>query len=497
MSTLNNSACPSPFLLEREFPATGGYIGGRFCAPSPFVAQESCCLPCPASHWFYRNGFQNVLFASDWIHIASFILLFFILVTYAVLPAKRSQRHYLNVGLVLAVLMIHLGSIVAVGAKPNLCYDKVTPNDMYTSLACAWTGALSLFGAMAAIIWVLFRSAWMHIRVCWDRDPGKRYFWVTITGAVIVPAVFVTSALAATGLSYSIGRTCLTNQNSYATYWGWLIAFSSLAALLQLTATTYCTWIYLQNLMGRNDPMLWRKLRKLLSLQWRSIALSFLVSFDSVFFGSILISQQQKTARINEKQLLTWSSCLVLNGGNQVPCLGDTTPFRVAPGLVATAQYFIAFVGICVFALLIRTSMIKGWLILLHLRTPTPADLEQNPSASRATSHSQSRPSASNIATTTSTTHPSSLTSKIRATIFMKSQSRSPTLGDGRAYSGSSAGERRSGSRSGGEGHVHVKSISSPISSPRSTMQSRTTTASGAGGDGEEAQLRPGRGEEQ
>lgn len=34
-----------------------------------------------------------------------------------------------------------------------MCYDDITPKDMYSDLTCAWTGALLETGSMAACVW--------------------------------------------------------------------------------------------------------------------------------------------------------------------------------------------------------------------------------------------------------------------------------------------------------------------------------------------------------
>lgn len=43
--------------------------------------------------------------------------------------------------------------IVPLGTKPDMCFDAITPNDMYTSQSCAWSGALLLAGAMGIVSW--------------------------------------------------------------------------------------------------------------------------------------------------------------------------------------------------------------------------------------------------------------------------------------------------------------------------------------------------------
>lgn len=46
-----------------------------------------------------------------------------------------------------------LGFIIPLGAQPDQCHDAITPNDMYSDLTCAFSGACLLAGGFAAISW--------------------------------------------------------------------------------------------------------------------------------------------------------------------------------------------------------------------------------------------------------------------------------------------------------------------------------------------------------
>lgn len=46
-----------------------------------------------------------------------------------------------------------LGFIIPLGARPEQCYDDITPNDMYTSITCALSGACLLAGGWCTVMW--------------------------------------------------------------------------------------------------------------------------------------------------------------------------------------------------------------------------------------------------------------------------------------------------------------------------------------------------------
>lgn len=50
--------------------------------------------------------------------------------------------------------------IIPIAAQPEQCYNEITPRDMYSSLSCAWSGALLEVGSMAAVVWSKFFHNW-------------------------------------------------------------------------------------------------------------------------------------------------------------------------------------------------------------------------------------------------------------------------------------------------------------------------------------------------
>ena len=119
-----------------------------------------------------RNAseFHVIPEAANWLNVAGMVCSVSLLISYLVLPAKQTSRHYLNVGLVLAISLmqvssrisrptlgvadrVQLGFIVPLGAQPEQCHDDITPNDMYSDLTCAFSGAFLLFGGFCCIMW--------------------------------------------------------------------------------------------------------------------------------------------------------------------------------------------------------------------------------------------------------------------------------------------------------------------------------------------------------
>lgn len=284
------------------------------------------------------------------------ILCCFLLLSFAVLPPEHTHRHYLSVGLLFPVLFISLSFAIPVSTNPSLCYDAITPNDMYSSQSCAWTGSLVTLGGLGSVIWVFLRSLWLHIRIFWDRDPGKRFKWGSIVFGTLLPLVLLIAVLASTGFSYRMGQTCLPNpDNAIATFWIWLVIFAILAFFLQTVTTVYCFFIYVRTLRRERRASVmnsfqhrhvqkkmetWSNVRRLFLLQWRNILVSIFVIIGSISFFVVFWAQDSKLGRVfndpnNIVKVKTWVICQILSiGDDKAECRKYVQSFTISQAAV-------------------------------------------------------------------------------------------------------------------------------------------------------------------
>ncbi|CZT20356.1 uncharacterized protein RCC_06215 [Ramularia collo-cygni] len=400
-------SCPAPFINSADFPPTGGWIPGRVCGnPTPDL---QCCLPCEDHNWIYTNAFIRGLRASYWLHVPSLISVTLILLTFALLPSRLSHAHYLSIGLCVSLIILSLAFIVPLATTPEFCYNAITPRDQYSSLSCAWSGALFIAGTLMASVWILLRSLWIHLQLCWGvYNVRKLYWWIQIFGWG-VPAVLLAVTMPVTGVSFRLGTMCLPNQkNSYLTYLGWLMAFACLSGLLQLWTTGYCVWIYLRDVIrgapvstrphhggytgggyhksadaetigtqGTKAKVTWNRLKRIMKSQWRSIGLCLLLIINSVFYGGIFTEQARLTRRISEgkhdDRIVEWATCLVVNGLDPDACRGIPSILNEKAFLASFAMAGV--IGMACSLLLVRKSMLEGWaFILRHGKLPPRED---------------------------------------------------------------------------------------------------------------------------
>ncbi|KAL9045848.1 MAG: hypothetical protein Q9214_001181 [Letrouitia sp. 1 TL-2023] len=333
-----------------------------------------------------------------------------LLLSFVVLPVEKTSRHYLTVCFVIAVCILQtkLGFIIPLGAKPDECHDAVTPNDMKSDLACAFSGACLLAGGFAAISWGNYRldillatstdlaqgflrSLSIHLQICWQVVPGRIFFWSSLLAGWGIPVVFGSIALARTGVSYRFGDTCHINHDkALQDYWGPLLAFATVSTILQFATLGYCIRVYIRSLLKEDTRsynsselpsyqgsvrtitarQAYRRVQKAIALQWRGIIVVVIIIVNVVFLAIVFISMDNTVQAVMENfaKAEPWLSCLVIHGGDKNACLekahGLTTPEPTLMGVLIllslNGMWTILFFG--------RASMVPAWISLVRKR---------------------------------------------------------------------------------------------------------------------------------
>ncbi|KAK5133052.1 hypothetical protein LTR08_008257 [Meristemomyces frigidus] len=401
MATMNSSMCPPPFLMSSNYPATGGELSGRFCAN--ITEGMACCLPCPITDWVFANEFKKRAPIASYISVASFVVNILLLLTFLVLPEEKSHRHYLSIGVTVSLLMLSLAFIIPLGTKPELCHNDITPNNMYTDVGCAFTGALLLAGAMGAVVWILLRSIWTALRIIFDFKRTDIFKWVSITLGIGLPAIFLAIAMPVTGVSYRLGDVCIPNgERAFVAWFVWLLVFGILSFFFLVVTIIYCIWKFALNAiagegfrghqstksidsafsgeadsgqtpskraMRRRQRVEWARIKRVLYLQWRTIVLAFVVINETIFFALIFV-QQTGAAEAASKGITppdrAWAACLILSGGDKDACLNQSGGLGLSEPRVVATLMLASLLGPLVFLLMLRWSMFVGWYELLR-----------------------------------------------------------------------------------------------------------------------------------
>lgn len=339
-------------------------IDGRICEN---VGSTSCCLPCPMTDWTYSNVFQIVGIAAEWVSVASTVCCLFLLLSWTVLPIDKTHRHYLSICLTLSVVLMNLGFIIPLAGRPNQCYNSITPNDMQTSSVCAASGTFIILGGWAAICWVFLRSLSLHLQICWQVVVGRNFLWFSQLVGWGLPVIGIILALTLSGVSFRFGNTChINHNNSLADMWIPLLVFAGLTLIIQFSTFGYCIKVYLASLADNNATtensaglpsytnsirtmtprQAYRRVRRVLQLQWRGIAIVLIIIADVIFFAIVFVFQDNTVQAIKTNPTIAtgWIECLVLSEGDKDACLDKASGFVVN---IATIGSVLILLAVC------------------------------------------------------------------------------------------------------------------------------------------------------
>ncbi|KAL1954512.1 hypothetical protein VTO42DRAFT_1123 [Malbranchea cinnamomea] len=374
--------CPVPFMQEDLFPSTGGFIGGRYC--QSLTEELTCCLPCPISDWKYPHQYRTISRVANWLAVVFFALNSLILISYVFLPPKITGRHYLNALMITGIMLMALSFIVSLGAQPQECYNEITPNDMKSDIACAFSGALILFGAWATIVWSFFRTLSLHLQICWDVVPGKAFSIGTVSIGWAICIAMLAVALILTGTSYRFGSICHINHDyGLQDFWGPLMGVSAASLLIHAATICYCIHIYLRSVMDdspttENSSMgysanrsvrtmsarqAYRRVRRVLQLQWRGIATALAVLGNVIFFAIIFL-QSDRAAVLTEENIAKnqdWIICLVTSRGDPRKCSNEAAKTGPSEAAVSAVLILLSMVGFWTTIFFGHLSMLRGW----------------------------------------------------------------------------------------------------------------------------------------
>lgn len=336
--------------------------------------------------WAYPDNFNTATNAADWVNVVGMICCAFLLISWIVLPVEKTHRHYLSISLTCATVLMNLGFIIPLAAKPNQCFNEITPHGMDTSSVCAASGAFLLAGGWAGIMWVFLRALSLHLQICWQLVVGRNYMWFSQVLGWGIPIVGLVILLVFSGVSFRFGGTChINHENSLADFWIPLLVFAGLTVIIQFATFGYCIKVYLASLTdnsatteGSGMPsysnsirtmtprQAYRRIRRVIQLQWRGIVIVLIIIADVIFFAVIFVflDNTVESVKTHPEKGLVWAACLVAFNGDKNKCLDKAKDLVVSLPTVTAVLILLAMNGIWLLLLLGRWSMVTGWLDL-------------------------------------------------------------------------------------------------------------------------------------
>ncbi|KAK5663656.1 hypothetical protein OQA88_4087 [Cercophora sp. LCS_1] len=333
--------------------------------------------------WAYPDEFQTVGLGAQWVSVIGVVCCVFLLLSWAALPVEKTFRHYLSISLTTAVLLMSLGFVIPLAAQPEECFDAITPNSMATSSVCASSGSFLILGGWAGVLWVFLRALSLHLQICWQVVVGRNFMWFSQAFGWGIPILGVVFAIVFSGVSFRFGSTChINHKNSLADLWIPLLVFAGLTIIIQFATFGYCIKVYLASLADNSastegsglpsytnsirtmtPKQAYRRVRRVIELQWRGIAIVLIIVTDVIFFSIVFVFQDNTVESVKRDQSIAgeWVACLFLNKGDKKACLDKASVLVVNMPTVGAVLFLLAMNGIWLALLLGRWSMVTGW----------------------------------------------------------------------------------------------------------------------------------------
>lgn len=246
---------------------------------------------------------------------------------------------------------MNMGFVVPLVARPEQCYDKITPHGMQTSSVCGASGALLILGGWSGVMWAFLRSLSLHLQICWQVTVGNTFMWFAQAAGWGVPLIGIILALVFSGVSFRFGNIChINHDNSLADLWVPLLIFAGITVITTFATFGYCVKVYLASLAdsaasteGSGLPsytnsirtmtprQAYRRIRRVIALQWRGIAIVLIIIADVIFFSVVFVFQDNVVQAVTNdpKVAEDWVLCLIEFSGDKNKCLGKASKIVV------------------------------------------------------------------------------------------------------------------------------------------------------------------------
>lgn len=335
--------------------------------------------------WTYPDNFSQLTSVASWINVVGMICCLFLLLSWICLPVEKTHRHYLSISLTCAVVLMNLGFIVPLAAHPDQCFDEITPNGMASSSVCAVSGSFLLIGGWGGVMWIFLRALSLHLQICWQMVVGRNFMWLSQAFGWGIPVIGLVVLLVFSGVSFRFGQTCHINHtNSLADFWIPLLVFVGLTVIIQFATFGYCIKVYLASLADNaastegsglaaysssirtmSPRQAYRRVRRVIALQWRGIVIVLIICADVVFFAVTFVFLDNTVQTVkddpNSDDIQTWAFCLIQSQGDKNKCLKYANDIVVRLPTVIAVLILLAMNGLWLVLLLGRSSMVTGW----------------------------------------------------------------------------------------------------------------------------------------
>jgi hypothetical protein len=196
--------------------------------------------------------------------------------------------------------------------------------------------------------------------------------WAALAAGWGIPAIVLTFALVFSGVSFRFGDTChINHKNSLADFWIPLLVFAGITVVIQFATFGYCIKVYLASLSddstttnssglpsytnsfrGTVSPrQAYRRIRRVIELQWRGIAIVLLIIADVIFFSVVFVFMDDTEANLlkDPQKSEPWLACLIEAKGEKNNCLNFARTLVINEATITAVLVLLSVSTFCPF----------------------------------------------------------------------------------------------------------------------------------------------------
>ncbi|KAF9430160.1 hypothetical protein BGZ76_000945 [Entomortierella beljakovae] len=361
--------CPTPFVEDLIFKSSGGLenTDDAFCGCG-------CCLPCPQTNSFYKEGIiDHGFFITDILKGISAGLSLVLALSYIVLPGKLQHPSNLILFAALATAIFSAAVAPSYGNPKRIqcAANGVTTATSYNNNLCTIQGAWLLFGAISTTAWLSIVIVNLHLHTVWNSNWLSIRGWLTHLVGWIVPAAFAVIAVLTKSIGWNNSNMCMATQaTSNALLFIPLGVIMVPSTILHILTFGHIIKVTLQSensstvshstlSSGRAARISHRRhVMNAIRIQWRAAVLALVISSSVLIYWAFYLVEGAKT---DMSWMSTWQICIFMGLGQEtcaeryaVGHVPDFIFMMITEGLVSTT-------GLWIFLLFFKKSLIIEW----------------------------------------------------------------------------------------------------------------------------------------
>ncbi|KAI8333443.1 hypothetical protein BC941DRAFT_434731 [Chlamydoabsidia padenii] len=373
------ATCPDPFIVDpvaQKDPTKSS---------NPTNCRFGCCVPCPYQNYFYNQGWsEHAFFATDIVRSVSAVAVFFIMVSYFVLPDKRRHPSLLILNFSVAVFLFSFVAFFSVGDSKRLqCASDILPSTQETNSLCAAQGAILMFASLATVLWCCALIINLHLHTVWSSNFFTNKYFLLHLFCWGVPAAFMATALGMKQIQYEFANLCLVSLDQIFN----LLFYPMAAIIIPSFILHMCTFIYIARIavregiesdmsqsasnqsFGRTQRAVRHKhVIQAVHIQWRAALLAIIACVTVLFYWIFYFTQIRHVNDLvqDDSILNSWIQCMITPGNTQNSCVGMVSSHLPPFGLMVAAEALVSVIGIWFFLIFAKRSIFIEWNDLIY-----------------------------------------------------------------------------------------------------------------------------------